>query len=110
MRSVKTGEEQTLKVTGVLEAIGHEPRSELFSGQLPVDPAGYLPDESPSSGTAIEDVFACGDVVDHNLTAGRDGRRLRLRGCHRRGTLAGRRVRGRGARGARRGSNGWPLA
>ena len=65
VRSVKTGEEQPVKVTGVFEAIGHEPRSELFAGQLPIDAGGYLLTESPSTRTAVEGVFACGDVVDH---------------------------------------------
>jgi thioredoxin reductase (NADPH) len=65
VRSVKTGEEQAVKVTGVFVAIGHEPRSELFAGQLPADPGGYLLTESPSTRTAMEGVFACGDVVDH---------------------------------------------
>ena len=65
VRSVKTGEEQPVKVTGVFEAIGHEPRSELFAGQLPIDAGGYLLTQSPSTRTAVGGVFACGDVVDH---------------------------------------------
>jgi thioredoxin reductase (NADPH) len=64
VRDVKTGEEQAVRVTGVFEAIGHEPRSELFTGQLPTDAGGYLLTESPSTRTAVEGVFACGDVVD----------------------------------------------
>ncbi len=64
VRSVKTGQEETVTVTGVFVAIGHEPRSELFTGQLPADAAGYLLTESPSTRTAVEGVFACGDVVD----------------------------------------------
>ncbi len=66
VRDVKTGREQTVAVTGVFEAIGHDPRSELFTGQLPADAGGYLLTESPSTRTAIEGVFACGDVVDHD--------------------------------------------
>lgn len=65
VRDVKTGEEQAVNVTGVFEAIGHEPRSELFTGQLPTDTDGYLLTQSPSTRSAIEGVFACGDVVDH---------------------------------------------
>jgi thioredoxin reductase (NADPH) len=64
VRDVKTGEEQAVRVTGVSEAIGHEPRSELFAGQLPADAGGYLLTESPSTRTAVEGVFACGDVVE----------------------------------------------
>ena len=65
IRNIKTGEESTIAVTGVFVAIGHDPRSELFTGQLPTDPEGYLLVEQPSTRTAIEGVFAAGDVVDH---------------------------------------------
>jgi thioredoxin reductase (NADPH) len=64
LRNAKTGEESTLPVTGVFVAIGHDPRSELFTGQLATDAEGYLQVQHPSSRTAIEGVFACGDVVD----------------------------------------------
>ena len=64
LRSVKTGEESTLPVSGVFVAIGHDPRSELITGQLATDSDGYLQVDHPSSRTAIEGVFACGDVVD----------------------------------------------
>jgi thioredoxin reductase (NADPH) len=65
IRNTKTGEESTLAVTGVFVAIGHDPRSELFTEQLPTDPEGYLLVEQPSTRTAIDGVFAAGDVVDH---------------------------------------------
>jgi thioredoxin reductase (NADPH) len=65
LRNVKTGEETTLPVTGIFVAIGHDPRSELFTGQLPVNPEGYLLVEEPTTRTAIDGVFAAGDVVDH---------------------------------------------
>jgi thioredoxin reductase (NADPH) len=65
LRDTATGEESTLKVDGLFVAIGHEPRSELFTGQLATDAAGYLLVEQPSTRTAIPGVFACGDVVDH---------------------------------------------
>ncbi len=64
LRNVKTGEESTLPVTGMFIAIGHDPRSELFAGQLPTDPEGYLLVDQPSTRTAIDGVFAAGDVVD----------------------------------------------
>ena len=64
IRNVKSGEESTLPVTGVFVAIGHDPRSELFRGQLATDPDGYLLVEQPSTRTAIPGVFAAGDVVD----------------------------------------------
>jgi thioredoxin reductase (NADPH) len=65
LRNLKTGEESTLPVTGMFVAIGHDPRSELFTGQLPLNPEGYLLVEHPSTRTAIDGVFAAGDVVDH---------------------------------------------
>jgi thioredoxin reductase (NADPH) len=65
IRNVKTGEESLLEVTGLFVAIGHDPRSELFTGQLPTDADGYLLVEQPSTRTAIDGVFAAGDVVDH---------------------------------------------
>ncbi len=64
LRNVRTGEESTLPVTGMFVAIGHDPRSELFAGQLPTDPDGYLLVDQPSTRTAIDGVFAAGDVVD----------------------------------------------
>ena len=64
LRNVRTGEESTLPVTGMFVAIGHDPRSELFADQLETDPDGYLLVDSPSTRTAIDGVFAAGDVVD----------------------------------------------
>ncbi|MDA8321503.1 MAG: thioredoxin-disulfide reductase [Actinomycetota bacterium] len=65
IRNTKTGEESVLPVTGVFVAIGHDPRSELFKGQLDCDDEGYLLVEQPTTRTAIPGVFAAGDVVDH---------------------------------------------
>ena len=64
IRDTKDGTEHVLPVTGLFVAIGHDPRSELFSGQLATDDEGYLLVDQPSTRTAIEGVFACGDVVD----------------------------------------------
>jgi thioredoxin reductase (NADPH) len=64
VKNNRTGEEQVLPVGGVFVAIGHSPRSELFAGQLATDADGYLLVEQPTTRTAIEGVFACGDVVD----------------------------------------------
>lgn len=64
-RNVRTGEIFTLAVTGLFIAIGHDPSSALFRGQLPMDDAGYLLVDHPSTRTAVSGVFACGDVVDH---------------------------------------------
>jgi len=65
VRDVRTNQEKVLDVTGVFVAIGHEPRSELFRDQVPLDPNGYVKVESPSTRTALPGVFAAGDLVDH---------------------------------------------
>jgi thioredoxin reductase (NADPH) len=65
IRNLQTGEENLLPIGGLFVAIGHDPRSELFTGQLATNPEGYLLVEEPSTRTAIDGVFACGDVVDH---------------------------------------------
>jgi thioredoxin reductase (NADPH) len=65
LRNLKTGEESVLPVTGMFIAIGHDPRSELFAGQLPMNDEGYLLVDHPTSNTEIDGVFAAGDVVDH---------------------------------------------
>jgi thioredoxin reductase (NADPH) len=66
LRSTKDGSERDIEVGGVFVAIGHDPRSDLFAGQLETDPDGYLVVAQPSTRTAIEGVFACGDVVDRH--------------------------------------------
>ncbi|HEU4910756.1 MAG TPA: thioredoxin-disulfide reductase [Actinomycetes bacterium] len=65
VRNVRTGEESELTVTGLFVAIGHDPRSELFVGQLRRDDEGYILVDAPSTKTDLAGVFACGDVVDH---------------------------------------------
>ena len=65
MRNVVTGEESTLDATGLFVAIGHDPRSELFAGQLRRDDEGYILVDAPTTRTNLAGVFACGDVVDH---------------------------------------------
>ncbi|MDA2811198.1 thioredoxin-disulfide reductase [Nocardiopsis sp. RSe5-2] len=65
LRDRVTGHESTLDVEGVFVAIGHDPRVELFKGQLDLDSEGYLAVEAPTTRTRLPGVFACGDVVDH---------------------------------------------
>ncbi|MER7931801.1 thioredoxin-disulfide reductase [Streptomyces sp. NPDC048409] len=65
LRNVKTGELSDLPVTGLFIAIGHDPRTELFKGQLDLDEEGYLKVAAPSTHTNLTGVFAAGDVVDH---------------------------------------------
>jgi thioredoxin reductase (NADPH) len=66
LRDAETGAESVLPVTGIFVAIGHDPRSELFKGQLATDDDGYLLVQEPSTRTAIPGVFASGDVVDRH--------------------------------------------
>ncbi|PNG20135.1 thioredoxin-disulfide reductase [Streptomyces cahuitamycinicus] len=65
LRDVFTGATRDLDVSGLFIAIGHDPRTELFKGQLELDEDGYLKVQSPSTRTNIPGVFAAGDVVDH---------------------------------------------
>ncbi|MEV7992978.1 thioredoxin-disulfide reductase [Streptomyces sp. NPDC086077] len=65
LRNLKTGEFSDLPVTGLFIAIGHDPRTELFKGQLELDEEGYLKVEAPSTRTNLTGVFGAGDVVDH---------------------------------------------
>jgi len=61
-----TGEPSTLDVTGLFVAIGHRPNTDLFVGQLDMEPdSGYLITAHDSSFTNVDGVFACGDVQDH---------------------------------------------
>ncbi|MET8943219.1 thioredoxin-disulfide reductase [Streptomyces sp. NPDC004542] len=65
LRNVRTGELSDLPVTGLFIAIGHDPRTELFKGQLDLDEEGYLKVAAPSTHTNLTGVFGAGDVVDH---------------------------------------------
>ncbi|MFJ1896912.1 MULTISPECIES: thioredoxin-disulfide reductase [unclassified Streptomyces] len=65
LRNTKTGETSELPVTGLFIAVGHDPRTELFKGQLDLDDEGYLKVQAPSTRTNLTGVFGAGDVVDH---------------------------------------------
>ncbi len=65
LRNVHSGDSSELPVTGLFIAIGHDPRTELFKGQLDLDDEGYLVVDAPSTRTNLTGVFAAGDVVDH---------------------------------------------
>ncbi|MFF9981826.1 thioredoxin-disulfide reductase [Streptomyces erythrochromogenes] len=65
LRDTFTGKLRDLDVTGLFIAIGHDPRTELFTGQVDLDGDGYIQVAAPSTRTNIPGVFAAGDVVDH---------------------------------------------
>ena len=68
LRDTVTGAERDVAATGVFVAIGHVPRNELLVGQVALDDEGYVlvgADDARGTGTNLEGVFACGDLVDH---------------------------------------------
>lgn len=66
IKNVKSGEERTLEVDGVFEAIGVSPVSDLFKGQLDMNEQGYILTQPGTCRTNVEGVFAAGDVQDPN--------------------------------------------
>jgi thioredoxin reductase (NADPH) len=62
LKDTVTGRESTLALDGLFIAIGHQPSSELFVGQLDMDEAGYI--KTDGAKTSVPGVFACGDVQD----------------------------------------------
>ncbi|MDQ8028901.1 MAG: FAD-dependent oxidoreductase, partial [Brevundimonas sp.] len=64
VKNVETGETRDIAADGVFIAIGHAPSSELFAGQLETGPGGYLKVKPGTASTAIEGVYAAGDVTD----------------------------------------------
>lgn len=64
VRNTVTGATSELPVTGMFVAIGSDPRTSLFGDQLSLRPDGYLNVEGRTSKTAVEGVFAAGDVID----------------------------------------------
>ncbi|HVM40477.1 MAG TPA: FAD-dependent oxidoreductase, partial [Acidimicrobiia bacterium] len=64
LRNTVTGEASDLAVSGLFVAIGHDPNTELFKGQIDLDDNGYIV-AGPGTATSVDGVFACGDVVDH---------------------------------------------
>lgn len=65
VKSTKTGDESELKAEGMFVAIGHDPATELFKGQLEMDESGYIIKAPDSTTTKIPGVYAAGDVSDH---------------------------------------------
>jgi thioredoxin reductase (NADPH) len=65
VRNLKTGERTEIPAQGFFVAIGHDPNTALFRGQLDLDEAGYVITAAKSTETNIPGVFAAGDVQDH---------------------------------------------
>jgi thioredoxin reductase (NADPH) len=64
LRNVRTGETTPTSTDGVFVAIGHDPNTTLFRGQLDLDDDGYLHEDEPRTTTSVPGVFAAGDVTD----------------------------------------------
>ncbi len=75
-RNLKTGKEQLLKTDGVFVAIGYEPNTSIFKGQIDLDPKGYIITHKETE-TNVPGIFAAGDVRDFRyrqaVTAAADG-------------------------------------
>ena len=57
-------EKYDIQIDGFFLAIGHTPNTELFKGQLELDPQGFIVTKGTSTATNIEGVYAAGDVAD----------------------------------------------
>jgi thioredoxin reductase (NADPH) len=66
VRNLKTNATQDIPAQGFFVAIGHEPNTSVFKGQITTDPSGYILVEPGTTKTNIPGVFAAGDVADHN--------------------------------------------
>jgi len=64
IRNKRSGETSRIDVEGAFVAIGHQPATELFKGQLDLDGDGYIIVEPGTTKTSVQGVFACGDVMD----------------------------------------------
>jgi thioredoxin reductase (NADPH) len=64
IRNRRTGEISRVEFEGAFVAIGHEPATELFKGQLDLDSDNYIKVEVGTTKTSVPGVFACGDVMD----------------------------------------------
>ena len=65
VRNLKTGEVTEAAADGFFVAIGHDPNTSLFRGQIDMDEAGYIDTRGKTAETNVPGVFAAGDVQDH---------------------------------------------
>ncbi len=64
LKDLKSGATSTLAVEGVFMAIGHQPNTKIFAGQLALDDHEYITVKHGTTQTSVEGVFAAGDVAD----------------------------------------------
>lgn len=64
LKSTKDSTEKELEVSGLFFAIGHEPATAIFKGQLDLDEDGYILTKPGTTLTSVKGVFAAGDVQD----------------------------------------------
>ena len=64
VKSTQTGDEETLEASGLFYAVGHDPATALFKGQIKTDEDGYVVTTPGTSYTSVDGVFAAGDVQD----------------------------------------------
>jgi thioredoxin reductase (NADPH) len=65
LKNLKTGGRSEHQVDGLFIAIGHEPNTQVFRGQIELLPNGYIKVEPGTTKTSVPGVFAAGDVQDH---------------------------------------------
>ena len=65
LKNLKTGASTDFKCDGVFMAIGHQPNTQLFEGQIEMEAGGYIITKGGTTYTSVDGVFACGDVQDH---------------------------------------------
>jgi thioredoxin reductase (NADPH) len=65
LKNLKTGGRSEHPVDGLFIAIGHEPNTQIFRGQIELLPNGYIKVEPGTTKTSVPGVFAAGDVQDH---------------------------------------------
>jgi thioredoxin reductase (NADPH) len=64
VRNIKTDKVQTIPASGIFVAIGHDPATKIFRGQLHMDAEGYITGKPDSTATSVPGVYAAGDVKD----------------------------------------------
>ena len=64
LEDTNTGERREMATDGLFLAIGHDPSSSLFQGQLDLDDEGYILVQEPTTATSVPGVFAAGDITD----------------------------------------------